>query len=271
MGPVRGRERAADPDGAFVEVGKKLGADDAAEDEEAGEEQRQSRKTDGEEAMFDGPLDGVAIAAGEPGHHRVLPLAGALGEEQARQHRGKQEGEDQRAEQREADRPRHGLEEAAFDRLQREDGQVRGDDHGAREEDRALHFVRGLANLLCRSDALLAAMAEVADDVLHHHHGAVHDHAEVQRAEREQVCGNIAQIQADCGEEQRKRNGEGDDDRAAHIAEKEEQDDDDEDDAFGEVVQHRVGRVVEQLAAIEERDDLDAGGRTRLLSSSTFS
>ncbi len=46
VGPVRGRERAADPDGAFVEVREELGADDAAEAEEDGEEQRQSRKTD---------------------------------------------------------------------------------------------------------------------------------------------------------------------------------------------------------------------------------
>ena len=34
--------------------------------------------------------------------------------------------------------------------------------------------------------------AQVADDVLDHHHGAVHDHAEIERAQREQIGGNVA-------------------------------------------------------------------------------
>ena len=103
----------------------------------------------------------------------------------------------------------------------------------------------------------------MADDVLDHDHRAVDDHAEVQRAEREQIGGNVAQIQADGGEQQSEGNGERDDDSAAHIAEEEKQDDDDEDDAFAEVVQHRVGGVVEQVAAIEEGNDLDAGRKDR--------
>jgi hypothetical protein len=37
-------------------------------------------------------------------------------------------------------------------------------------------------------------------------------------AQREQVSGNVAQVEADGSEEQRKRNGEGDDDGAADIA-----------------------------------------------------
>ena len=101
-------------------------------------------------------------------------------------------------------------------------------------------------------------MAEVADDVLDHHDGAVDDHAEVQRAEREQVCGDMAKVEADGGKQQRKRNGERDDERAANIPQKEEQNDDNEDDAFGEVMQHGVGGVVQEIAAIEEGDDLDA-------------
>ena len=102
-------------------------------------------------------------------------------------------------------------------------------------------------------------LAEMADDVLDHDDGAVDHHAEIQRAEREQVGGSVAQVQADRGEEQRKRHGERDDERAAHVAKEEEQDDDDEDDAFGEVVEHGVGGVVQQVAAIEKGNDLDAG------------
>ena len=94
-----------------------------------------------------------------------------------------EDGEEKSAEQGETDHPDHGLEEAAFDGLQGEDGQVRGDDHAARIEDGALDFVRGFADLLVGGHALLAGVAEVADDVFDHHHGAVDDHAEVERAE----------------------------------------------------------------------------------------
>ena len=68
-------------------------------------------------------------------------------------------------------------------------------------------------------------VAEMADDVLHHHHRAIHDHAEIERAQREQIGGDVTQVEADGGEQQRKRNGERDDERAAHIAEKEKQND----------------------------------------------
>ena len=187
--------------------------------------------------------------------HSLAPLA----KSEAGQHGSDEDGEDERAEQSEADHPGHGLEEAAFDGLQGEDGQVGGDDHAARVEDGALHFVRGFADLLRWGDACLAAVAEVADDVFDHDDRAVDDHAEVERAEREQVGGNVAQVEADGGEEQRERHGERDDERAAHVAEEEEQDDDDEDDALGQVLEHGVGGVVEQIAAIEERNDLDAG------------
>ena len=68
-------------------------------------------------------------------------------------------------------------------------------------------------------------MAEVADDVFDHDDGAVDHHAEVERAEREQVGGDVAEIEADGGEEQSERDGEGDDEGAAQVAEEEEQDD----------------------------------------------
>ena len=64
-------------------------------------------------------------------------------------------------------------------------------------------------------------MREMADDVFDHDHGAIDHHAEVQRAQRKQVGGNVAEVEADGGEQQRKGNGERDDDGAAHIAEEE--------------------------------------------------
>jgi hypothetical protein len=39
------------------------------------------------------------------------------------------------------------------------------------------------------------AKSGVAKGVLDHHDGSVHDHAEVERAQRKQVCGNLAKIE----------------------------------------------------------------------------
>jgi len=58
----------------------------------------------------------------------------------------------------------------------------------------------------------------MADDVFNHHHRAIHHHAEVQRAQRKQVGGNVAQVKADGSEQKRKGNGESNNDGAAHIA-----------------------------------------------------
>ena len=102
-------------------------------------------------------LRGGAVVVGEPGHDRVFPLAGSLRESEAGEHGSDQDGEDKAAEQSEADHPGHGLEQAAFHGLQREDGQIRGDDDAARVEDGALDLVRGLADLLRRSNACLAS------------------------------------------------------------------------------------------------------------------
>ncbi len=88
---------------------------------------------------------------------------------------------------------------------------------------------------------VFALVAEVADDVLDHDDGAVDDHAEVQCAEGEEVCGNVEKVEADCREEESERNGEGDDDGAASVAEEEKENDDNEDDALGEVCGGRCG------------------------------
>ncbi len=108
-----------------------------------------------------------------------------------------------------------------------------------------------------RRSAFVAA--QVDHDVFHHHHRAFHHHAEIERAEREQVGGNVVQVEADRGEEQGKRDGERDDQSAAGVAQKQEQDQRHQHDAFGQVVQHGVGGEVHQAAAVEERNHLDAG------------
>ena len=101
----------------------------------------------------------------------------------------------------------------------------------------------------------------MADDVFDHYHGAFHDHAEIQRAERQQVGGNVLQVQTNGGEQQGKRNRSGNDEGAADVAQEKKQNDRDQDHSFGQVVQHGVGGEVNQIAAIDERNDLHARGQ----------
>ena len=100
----------------------------------------------------------------------------------------------------------------------------------------------------------------MAHDVLDHHHRAIHHHAEIQRAQRQQIGRNLPEIEADRSEQQRKRNGQRHDQGAAHVAQEQEQDDGHKDDALGQVVQHRMRRVMDQVAAIQERNNLHAPG-----------
>ena len=90
-----------------------------------------------------------------------------------------------------ADRDRHRPEHAAFQILESEDRQVHRDDDGNSEHNGPRYFVRGRRESLpagCASDR-----EPTAHRVLHHHDGAVHDHAEVDRAETHQVRGDSEQ------------------------------------------------------------------------------
>ena len=80
----------------------------------------------------------------------------------------------------------------------------------------------------------------MAHDVFDHHDGAVDDHAKIQSSERQEVRGNVSQVQTNGGEQQRERNGRGDDEGAANIAEKQQQNERYQDHPFGKVVQHGV-------------------------------
>jgi hypothetical protein len=121
-----------------------------------------------------------------------------------------------------------------------------------------LHLVGRLADTRHRGLGRIA-VSQVPDDVLHHHDGPVDHHAKVERTKRQQVGRDLPQVQADGREQERKRNGQGDDQRAARVAQEDEQDDHHQHDAFGQVLQHRVRRVMHEVAAIEERHNLDAG------------
>src|ERR1700739_3404966 len=98
--------------------------------------------------MANGPAYGIAIAFDDKRHDRVMPFLRTFSEGIAGQHGRDQHGKDQGSKQGEGDGPSHGLEEATFDTLQREDGQVGGDDDADGIEDRTLNFVSGFSNAL---------------------------------------------------------------------------------------------------------------------------
>ena len=124
-GAFAGRQRAAHPDGAFVEVGQELRADGAAEGEIDGDGEEHAGNADCGAAMLDGRAYRRAIMPREPQHdagcrHSLAPFLNW----QTGQHGRHKHGEAQRAKQCEGHCPGHGLEEPALDCLQREDGQV---------------------------------------------------------------------------------------------------------------------------------------------------
>ena len=99
-------------------------------------------------------------------------------------------------------------------------------------------------------------MAQMPNDVLDHDHRAIHDHSEIQRAQGEKVCGNLCQIQPNGGEQQSKRNREGDDECGANVAKKKQKDDRYQNHPFAQVVQHGMSGVTKKIAAIQHGNDL---------------
>ena len=200
-GAFAGGQCSTHPDGTLVEMGQKLRSDGAAEGQENGNSEQNAAGSQRDVAVQDGRADRGAIVSGEPFHEWILPLFCAFLKGHSAHDRRHQHGKKQRADQREGDGPGHGLEEAALDGLQGEDGQIRGDDDAAGIEDRPLHLVRGIADSLCRSaDAVF--QREMADHVFDHHHGAIDHHAEVQRSQRQQIGGNVDQVEANGGKQQ---------------------------------------------------------------------
>ena len=130
--------------------------------------------------MHNGLAHRGPVVRDEPFHHWIPPLFGAFFEGDAAHDRSNQDGKHDKCE---GDRPGHRLEQASLDGLQCKDGQIRSNDNAAGKEDRPLYFVRGIANLLCRTPRVIFE-GKVADDVFYHHHGAVYHHSEIQRTQR---------------------------------------------------------------------------------------
>ena len=110
--------------------------------------------------------------------------------------------------------------------------------------------------MVSKKGSLPAGELGMPQDVFYHHHRAIHHHAEIERAERQQVRGNVLQVEQNRGKQQGKGNGDGHDKRAAHIAQEQKKNQRDQQHSVGQIAQHGVRRVMHQIAAIQMRDKL---------------
>src|SRR3984957_10023294 len=101
----------------------------------------------------------------------------------------------------------------------------------------------------------------MSNDVFHHHHCAVHHHAEVKSTQGEQIRRDVAQIQPDRGKEQRERNGESDDESGTNIQKEQEKNDADQNHALCQVMHYRVQGEMQEIAAIQHGNDRHARGQ----------
>src|ERR1700733_3684473 len=105
--------------------------------------------------------------------------------------------------------------------------------------------------------SFLPSGGEIAIHILDHNHGGIDDDAEIDGADRQQVCILAAQNENDDAEEQRERDICADDDGAAQIAQKQPLNGENKQNAEDEVVQHGAGGDADEHGAVVERNQLD--------------
>ncbi len=108
------------------------------------------------------------------------------------------------------------------------------------------------------------ALANVADAVFDHDHGAVHDHAEIDGAQAQQAGGDAEAQHAGKSEQHRQWNGQGHNGRRAQISQKEKQDRNHQQARFKQVLAHRFHDVIDQLGPIINRCHFHIGRQSLL-------
>ena len=105
---------------------------------------------------------------------------------------------------------------------------------------------------------MLARFGQAADGVLDQDDPAVHDQAEVNGPQGQQVRGDAELLHPDDREHQGQRDQAGDDERPAQVTQKEQEDGDDEEAAFKQVLLDRADGFVHELGAVVDCGDTDA-------------
>ena len=248
---------------ALVELRDEVRAQPREDPEREAEEREGRHHDEGAATEAEGEQRGVKALglANEP----VVLLGDFAREEGRAQHRHERDGQHQRAAQREHDHEGHRLEHLPRDAFQRENRDIDHRDDEDAEEHRAGDFLGGgqhaFEPLLRREHAakLVLLFTEPADDVFHHHHRAINDEAEVNRAQAHQVAGDAEPHHAGHGQQHGERNGERNDDRRAPVAQQREEDDDHQQRALDEVRLDGADGGVDEVGAVVERFDADAG------------
>ena len=249
-----------DEDGPLVEARHELGSQEG--DGADGGQDDHRRRAHGRGLSGQGDSQHSEVALPEPHEPTRLPVDTAELEQEGGDHRNAGQGEDERAEERRADRDGHRPEHLSLESLQRQDRQIDGDDDEHPEE-------HGTGDLHRRAPnerdppAAFPGGGPAPHEALHHHHGAVHDETEVDGAEGHQVGRDPEHAHAREADQHREGDDRGDDERRPDVAEEEEQDEDDQQAALDEVPAHGRRGAVDDLALVVERLDVHPGREAR--------
>jgi hypothetical protein len=190
------------------------------------------------------------------------PFGDPVADQERHRRRDEGDGQDHGAQQGGHHGEGHRMKHLPLHAGEGEDRQVHHHDDELAEQQRPARLFSGREHLV---KALVAGQARPAvaciclcmgkppHAVLHDHHGAVDDDAEVQRPQAHQVGADPVRHHAGEGEQHRQRDHQGGDDRRADVAEEQEQDCDHQQGALDQVLLDRVDGLVDQDGAVIDR------------------
>ena len=268
----RRRQRRADPEIAFFQLGQKFQAQ-AGHGNARGQQQRRHAAQRDNAVGYGKPQRRIVNdpdLAHQPGFLFLFLVA--------QQHGGQDRRDRERRQQPAHDpigiRARHRAKNMAFDPGQREQRQEPGDDDRGGEKDRAVHFAGGQGDRAqfaaerqnsahpvkhATAKSLAGILAQMAEDVFHHDHRGIDNQPEIDRADRQQIGGFAA-----CDHDHdRKRQGKGDghrhDHRRSPAAQKDPLHRKDQQDPARHVFQHGIDRHADQFGAVVDLFQVHAG------------
>ena len=241
-------QRGPHPQVAFLELRHEFAAHQLHQQEPEGKRPTGAREH-GSPALQDSG-EQARVAAGQPGREAWRGGGRAGTSPHPRREDGREhEREQQRAGQGEPVRQGHRREDPAGHAPHREQGQKGDEDHEGREEHRLGRFGRGLGDHV---EGRLAGRpaGQSAVNVFHDHDRGVHENAEVDRADRDEVGRIPRRDHQSEGEQDRQRDGERGNERHAHVAQKHQEQAGHERQPEQYEVPHGAGGHVNQVRAI---------------------
>ena len=172
------------------------------------------------------------------------------------QARNQEQRHGERTQQRITHGEGHRREELFLDTLEGEERHIGHDDDQGGEEDGFGHQHHPVERLLAGQGYGRILLPQLQDR-LHHHNRAIHQDAEVDGAQAEQIGRNAGQMHQDESHQQGDRNGGGHDERTLRAAQEDEQDADDQQHTEQERVLHGTEGRADQVRAVHEGTDLN--------------